>query len=84
MGHGKKYMRHYIKSVEDGRELEPSASIIDSQSVKTTEKGGLKVSTFINTLKDANATGGHNGVDYCWLVQLIFKIEMVQSWYLVR
>ena len=58
---------------KDGRELEPSASIIDSQSVKTTEKGGLKVSTFINTLKDANATGGHNGVDYCWLVQLIFR-----------
>jgi putative transposase len=28
-----------------GRNLEPSASIGDSQSVKTTEKGGLKVMT---------------------------------------
>jgi putative transposase len=27
---------------QDGREIEPSAAILDSQSAKTTEKGGLK------------------------------------------
>ena len=39
-----------------GREEEPSAAIIDSQSVKTTEKGVSRVSMFTNRSKVANAT----------------------------
>ena len=31
--------------VADGREVSPSAAILDSQSVKTTEKGGLAATT---------------------------------------
>lgn len=31
--------------IQEGREAEPSAAILDSQSVKTTEKGGLAAMT---------------------------------------
>ena len=53
------------KSAEDGRELEPSAAILDSQSVKTTEKGGFLDMTPTNMSRDANGIGGHNGLYYC-------------------
>jgi putative transposase len=41
---------------ELGREATPSAAIIDSQSVKTTEKGAVAATTQAKRSKDANAT----------------------------
>jgi putative transposase len=41
---------------ELGREATPSAAIIDSQSVKTTEKGAVEATTQANTSRDANVT----------------------------
>ena len=40
---------------QEGRQKSPSAAIIDSQSVKTTEKGGLEDTTLERRLTDANA-----------------------------
>jgi transposase len=47
-------LRKNLRQLE-GRDAEPSGGIIDSQSVKTTEKGALEVSMVARRLKEENA-----------------------------
>jgi putative transposase len=61
-------MRHHLVTMlreSEGREASPTAAIIDSQSVKTTEKGGLAAMTPPRRSRGASATLGSTRRDCC-------------------
>jgi putative transposase len=62
-------MRHHLVVMlreGEGREASPTAAIIDTQSVKTTEKGGLVAGTRRSGSKAANATSRWTRRACCW------------------
>jgi putative transposase len=48
-------LREQVRTEKEGREATPSAAIMDSQSVKSTEKGGLAVTRRANRSRVAEA-----------------------------
>ena len=75
-------LRPVVREAE-GRDADPSATIIDSQSVKTTEKGGLAATTRPRRSKVESAISQWTPQDCLWTWWFIlptFRIETERSW----
>ena len=62
-------LRHHLVMMlreSEGREASPTAAIIDTQSVKTTEKGGRAATMPPRRFGDANATSPSIPAVSCW------------------
>jgi putative transposase len=62
-------IRHYLVMMlrgSEGREASPTAAIIDTQSVKTTEKGGRAATMPPRRFGDVNATSPSIPAAFCW------------------
>jgi hypothetical protein len=62
-------IRHHLVMMlreRDGREPSPTAAILDTQSVKTTEKGGLAATTRPRSSRAASGTSRSTPRACCW------------------
>ena len=79
-------INHYLLMairVAEGREASPSAGVIDSQSVKTTDPAGFAATTRARRSRAANATFSptHAAISFTpWFTRLIFKTATVRRW----